>query len=82
MGQGREGISRKCFCDILTDRESGFEVVASDGIRVILEKPGVDAAIILRIVEWYPPSVVRDWVELSGIGWEQFTRLKAVYCPD
>ncbi len=68
----RAGISGDCLVEILTDSEAGFIVAIRDNERVILEKPGVGPAIILRSAEWYGITEMTDWVEMSGIGWDLF----------
>jgi len=75
------GLDSDCFIAILTDPEAGFEIAAKIGGWYVLEKPGHDAAIVLRPGTRYGYQETSDWIGWSGIGWELFDKLKAKYCP-
>ena len=77
-----EGFPGECLVKIFTDPEAGFRIAGTDGERVVLEKGGIDGAIILRSSERYHHIEVEDWLAMSEIGWVLFTNLKSKYCPE
>ena len=72
-------IESDCFIQILYDE--GFRPIATDGTRVLLEKPGHDPALILRTDTEFSHSEIMDWLHHADVTLARFTELRLKHCP-
>jgi hypothetical protein len=72
-------IDSECFIKILADE--GFQVVASDTRRALLEKAGHGPALIIRRHTELNHTEILDWLDNAGIELPRFFDLRYKHCP-
>ena len=61
--------------------EDGFRIVAEDGERAVMEKPGYDAALIIRRHSELSHTEILDWLDNAGVPLPRFFELPYKHCP-
>lgn len=74
-------IDGQCLVDIFTDSSVGFSIALRNADWTVLEKDGVDTAMVVRQNDRYSQSEIADWIYHAGISVDQFDDLRFKYCP-
>ncbi len=74
-------IDGQCLVDIFTDDSVGFSISLRNADWTVLEKDGVDTAMVVRQNDRYSQSEIADWIYHAGISVDQFDDLRLKYCP-
>lgn len=72
-------IDADCFLQILYDED--FRPIRTDGVRMVVEKPGHAPALIIRTDAQLSHSEIIDWLDNAGISLSRFTELRLKHCP-